>query len=357
MKISNGINLKLFLIIIFLSIGVFSLFFVSNNIKVLAQENKIVVETTGYSILSESSFVFGGYYSGNFDKKPFTTYFEFKKNDSNLDDPTDREKTIIIRRDLDVEEYNDFYTSPELKRFSDYYFRAVGCFEENPDKEATCSKDDSTKKYYGEVLHMRTGVIPYGATLYPFSVNNKGIAINNTPSVCTFAQTLVNGVCKDKAQPVCNAKTQDLVNGVCKDKPKQPTCDPKTQDLVNGVCKDKTSLDSDNTGSDKAGPGLVKCGTTSTDPCGFNDFLILINDVIKFVFKDLVLPIAAIMFAYAGFELVTSGGSTEKKSKAKSIFTNVAIGLIVAAAAFLIIQTILSIVGARTDIGIDWFGF
>ena len=33
-----------------------------------------------------------------------------------------------------------------------------------------------------------------------------------------------------------------------------------------------------------------------------------------------------------------------------------AIGLIVAAA-FLIVKTILLIVGARTDIGIDWFGF
>jgi len=71
----------------------------------------------------------------------------------------------------------------------------------------------------------------------------------------------------------------------------------------------------------------------------------LINTVIKFLLQDIVLPLAAIMFAYAGFELVTSGGSTEKKSKAKKIFTDVAIGLVIIVAAFLIIQTILSIVG------------
>ncbi|MEK7060305.1 MAG: hypothetical protein AAB970_01655, partial [Patescibacteria group bacterium] len=100
-------NFKLFLTATFILVGVFSLFFISDT-KVSAQTIK--VETTGYSILSESSFVFGGYYSGNFDKKPFTTYFEFKKDDNNLDDPTDREKTIIIRRDTDVEEYNDFFT-------------------------------------------------------------------------------------------------------------------------------------------------------------------------------------------------------------------------------------------------------
>ena len=70
----------------------------------------------------------------------------------------------------------------------------------------------------------------------------------------------------------------------------------------------------------------------------------------------MVIPIAAIMFAYAGFELVTSGGSTEKKSKAKEIFTNVAIGLVLSAGAFVIIHTILSIVGYSTGAGWNWFG-
>ena len=61
------------------------------------------------------------------------------------------------------------------------------------------------------------------------------------------------------------------------------------------------------------------------------------------------------MFAYAGFELVTSGGETSKREKAKKIFTNVAFGLAIAVAAFLIVQTILSIVGYKTSW--DWFGF
>jgi len=100
---------------------------------------------------------------------------------------------------------------------------------------------------------------------------------------------------------------------------------------------------------------LVKCGTSATNPCGFNDILVLINTVIHFILYDLAIPIAAIMFAYAGFELVTSGGSTEKKSKAIKIFTNVAIGLIFVAASFLIIKTILSIAGY--DQSWNWFGF
>jgi hypothetical protein len=99
--------------------------------------------------------------------------------------------------------------------------------------------------------------------------------------------------------------------------------------------------------------GLIPC----TDNCQFNDVMKLINNVMDFIFKNLVLPFSAIMFAYAGFELVTSGGETSKREKAKKIFTNVAIGLIVVAGAFLIVKTILSIAGYNTGNGWIWFGF
>ena len=99
---------------------------------------------------------------------------------------------------------------------------------------------------------------------------------------------------------------------------------------------------------------LVQCGTSTTKACGFNDIIILINTVINFVFIYMALPISAIMFAYAGFELVTSGGSTEKKSKAKNIFISVVIGLIFVAASYLIVHTILGIAGY--DPSWNWFG-
>lgn len=120
---------------------------------------------------------------------------------------------------------------------------------------------------------------------------------------------------------------------------------PKT--CVNGVCTAATTTTT--TSSD--GAGLVPC----TENCGFSDVFKLINNVIHFILFDMAIPIAAIMFAYAGFLLITSGGETSKRTKAKKIFTNVAIGLIIAVAAFLIIKTILSIVGYKSDW--NWFGF
>ena len=96
--------------------------------------------------------------------------------------------------------------------------------------------------------------------------------------------------------------------------------------------------------------GLVTC----TNNCGFNDLMAMVNKVIHFILYDMVIPIAAIMFAYAGFLLITAGGeAAHARTKAKEIFTNALLGLIYAVAAFLIIRTILSILGYSGS----WIGF
>lgn len=102
-------------------------------------------------------------------------------------------------------------------------------------------------------------------------------------------------------------------------------------------------------------PGLVKCGKTEGSECGFKDLITLVNDVVKFVFVYLAVPIAAIMFVYAGFQMITAGGeSAHSREKAKHIFTNAVIGLVLAAGAWLIIHTLLLILGYQ-DAG--WIGF
>jgi amino acid transporter len=102
--------------------------------------------------------------------------------------------------------------------------------------------------------------------------------------------------------------------------------------------------------------GLIPCGrsgpdapSNTTHPCEFKDVITLINTIITFIFKFLALPLAAIMFAYAGFLLVTAGGA-EAKSKAKKIFTNAVIGLVIAAAAVIIVKTLLGIMQYK-DVG------
>jgi len=105
-----------------------------------------------------------------------------------------------------------------------------------------------------------------------------------------------------------------------------------------------------------SGGNLVPCNTTANPTaCGFNDLLTLINNVVHFILFDMVVPIAAIMFAYAGILLIFSGGDTSKRSKAKSIFINVAIGFIIAVAAWLIVEFVLNLLGYNQ--AFNWFGF
>ena len=95
-------------------------------------------------------------------------------------------------------------------------------------------------------------------------------------------------------------------------------------------------------------------GVQATNPCGWNDLMALVNNVINFILYFMAIPIAAIMFAYAGFLMVTAGGEAAgARTKAKSIFTNAIIGLILATACWLIIKLILGILGYSGA----WIGF
>ncbi len=98
--------------------------------------------------------------------------------------------------------------------------------------------------------------------------------------------------------------------------------------------------------------GLVPCDNV-TKPCDWTQLMYMVNLIIHFILFYMAIPIAAIMFLYAGFELVTSGGSTEKRGTAKKVFTNAVIGLVLAAACWLIIRIILTILGFNGD----WIGF
>lgn len=100
--------------------------------------------------------------------------------------------------------------------------------------------------------------------------------------------------------------------------------------------------------------GLVKCGKGAVDAttgkvigeCDFNALMDLINRLINFIIVYLAVPIAALSFAYAGFSMLALGGeSAGGMEKAKNVFTNTVIGLLLVAGAWLIIHTLLSILG------------
>lgn len=97
--------------------------------------------------------------------------------------------------------------------------------------------------------------------------------------------------------------------------------------------------------------GLIPCGY-GDNPCDTGDVATFVNGLIDFLIRMLGI-IAVIVMVYAGFMLVTSGGDEGKWTKAKELFTNVVIGIVIILAAWLVVDTIMS---ALTGDGLDVWG-
>jgi biotin synthase-like enzyme len=95
--------------------------------------------------------------------------------------------------------------------------------------------------------------------------------------------------------------------------------------------------------------GLVPCKNTpgdAKDTCNFSQFVTLINNVINFMIFRLALPIAGIMFTYAGFLMVTAGEEAAgARTKAKDIFINTIKGLCLALLCWVIVHSLLTFLG------------
>ncbi len=114
-----------------------------------------------------------------------------------------------------------------------------------------------------------------------------------------------------------------------------------------------------------AGPGnigndiVLPVGPDSLVPCkgldcDFNSLMKLANNIIDFLLKRIALPIFALIFAYVGWLYMSSAANPSQRSKAKGILINSVVGFIIAMAAFLIIELILTTLGYE---GISFINF
>lgn len=85
--------------------------------------------------------------------------------------------------------------------------------------------------------------------------------------------------------------------------------------------------------------------------CSFNDVFVLINNVIKFFLKVIVLPFIILLITYAGFLLMTSAGNEEKRTTAKNILFNIVKGLLLILFSWFIIYTLFTAFGYDTSNG------
>lgn len=82
--------------------------------------------------------------------------------------------------------------------------------------------------------------------------------------------------------------------------------------------------------------GIVPCDGTD---CGFDDLIRMSSNLINWLIY-ISIPIAAVVFMYAGVLYVTAAGNPSRVSQAHELFKNVAFGLVIVLAAWLIVYTI-----------------
>ncbi|MDP3726544.1 MAG: hypothetical protein Q8R36_05110 [bacterium] len=94
--------------------------------------------------------------------------------------------------------------------------------------------------------------------------------------------------------------------------------------------------------------GLIPCGQTiigpdgksTASPCTFDHFIQLIQNVINFLLVTVAIPLATVLFSYAGWLYLSVAGDEGNVKKAHQIFINVIFGLALALAAWLIVNTL-----------------
>jgi hypothetical protein len=101
---------------------------------------------------------------------------------------------------------------------------------------------------------------------------------------------------------------------------------------------------------------LVPCGGEEQPECELCHLFVLFDNIVKFVLRSLVPPIAALMLVIGGGMFFAAAGDPSKVGKAKSVITSVAIGLIIVYGAYLLINLFFWAIGVADWTGLEnWF--
>jgi hypothetical protein len=95
--------------------------------------------------------------------------------------------------------------------------------------------------------------------------------------------------------------------------------------------------------------GIVPlCAMQGHGPCTLNDLLFFASEIFNYLVW-LAVALSTLSFAIAGFYYITAGGDEGKLKKAHEIFYYAFIGMVLALGAYVIVNTVLKILGVRPE--------
>jgi len=96
------------------------------------------------------------------------------------------------------------------------------------------------------------------------------------------------------------------------------------------------------------GASCAADGNGPTEPCSFCDALVVIRNIVTLLF-EIAIPLATAMIVYGAIRLMLAAGSEENVKKSKATITNAVTGLVIALAAWVIVNTVLHILTGQAD--------
>ena len=142
---------------------------------------------------------------------------------------------------------------------------------------------------------------------------------------CDFAGNLIEGYCSSADNCFFNTIT----------------C-PDGTSCIEGACKTEGGL-------------VPDCGSAG-NPCGFDDFFVLLHNITEFLIFALAPILVVLMISVGGFTIMASRGNPAQFTTGKNMITWALIGYIVILLAWVIVNTILTSIGVASWVGIgDWW--
>lgn len=87
--------------------------------------------------------------------------------------------------------------------------------------------------------------------------------------------------------------------------------------------------------------GLVPCGGAGENPCDLCSLITLTNTVINFLVIKMIMPVGVVAMITSGIMILFAGGDPGKITQGRNILKYAVIGMIIAFAAWLIVDFIL----------------
>lgn len=82
-----------------------------------------------------------------------------------------------------------------------------------------------------------------------------------------------------------------------------------------------------------------------TDKCTFRDVFLLLNNIIDFIIKTLLMPVIVLMIMYTGFQYLMARGNPGQHAKLLSLIKHIIGGIVLILCAWLIVRVLMTTLG------------